>query len=41
VIRNKDLEFVSQKLKKLREPFHQIGRVVEFESKKQPRVAYL
>ena len=41
VIREKDLEFVSKKLKKLREPFNNIGRVVEFQSKKQPRVAYL
>jgi phosphoribosylaminoimidazole (AIR) synthetase len=41
VIRKRDLEFVSQKLKKLRQPFHRIGRVVDFVSQKQPRVAYL
>jgi phosphoribosylformylglycinamidine cyclo-ligase len=33
--------FVSQILKKLREPFHEIGRVVALKSKKQPKVAYL
>ena len=33
--------FVSQILKKLREPFYQIGRVVPRKSKKQPGVVYL
>jgi phosphoribosylformylglycinamidine cyclo-ligase len=41
VVRKRDFEFVSQKLKTLRQPFHGIGRVVEFVSQKQPRVAYL
>lgn len=42
VVGKAKLPAVSKILKKLREPFHQIGRVVEFESKKrQPRVAYL
>ena len=33
--------FVSQILKKLREPFHQIGRVIPAKSKRHPRVIYL
>jgi phosphoribosylformylglycinamidine cyclo-ligase len=33
--------FVSQILKKLREPCHQIGRVVELKSKRYPKVKYL
>ncbi|HSU32795.1 MAG TPA: phosphoribosylformylglycinamidine cyclo-ligase [Bryobacteraceae bacterium] len=41
VVSPKKLGFVSQQLKKLREPFFEIGRVVEWRSKKQPRVAYL
>ncbi len=35
------LGFVSQTLKKLREPFHRIGSVVAHASNRQPRVAYL
>jgi phosphoribosylformylglycinamidine cyclo-ligase len=35
------LKFVSQILKKLREPFYQIGRVVDLKSSKQPKVAFL
>ena len=35
------VERASQLLKKLREPFYQIGRVVPQKSKKQPRVIYL
>jgi len=41
VISPQKLGFVSQKLKKLREPFYRIGQVVPWKSKKQPRVAYL
>jgi phosphoribosylformylglycinamidine cyclo-ligase len=41
VVREKDLNFVSQKLKSLREPSHRIGRVVNFVPKKQPRVRYV
>ncbi|HEX4772111.1 MAG TPA: phosphoribosylformylglycinamidine cyclo-ligase [Bryobacteraceae bacterium] len=41
IVPSRKLEFVSQLLKKLREPFHQIGRVVELKSKKQARVVYL
>ena len=33
--------FVSQKLKKLREPFYEIGRVIRAKAGKQPRVIYL
>ena len=33
--------FVSQILKDLREPFYEIGRVVPWKSRKQPKVAYL
>ena len=41
IVSPKKLGFVSQLLKKLREPFFEIGRVVAWRSKKQPRVAYL
>lgn len=37
----KKIGFVSQKLKKLRQPHYRIGRVVPWKSKRQPRVAYL
>jgi phosphoribosylformylglycinamidine cyclo-ligase len=33
--------FVSQILKKIREPFYEIGHVVEYKSARQPRVRYL
>jgi phosphoribosylformylglycinamidine cyclo-ligase len=41
IVSPKKLGPVSQLLKKLREPFFEIGRVVAWRSKKQPRVAYL
>ena len=41
VIAAKKIGFVSQILKKLREPCHEIGRVVEFGSRQQARVKYL
>ncbi|MBV9611027.1 MAG: phosphoribosylformylglycinamidine cyclo-ligase, partial [Acidobacteriaceae bacterium] len=41
VISPRNLDAVSQTLKKLREPFYEIGRVVPWKSKKQARVAYL
>lgn len=41
VIPARKLGFVSQILKKLREPFHEIGRVVELKSKRQPKVQFL
>jgi len=41
VIPSKKIELVSQLLKKLREPFYQIGRVVPRKSKRQPGVVYL
>jgi phosphoribosylformylglycinamidine cyclo-ligase len=41
VISAKKIGFVSQILKKLREPCYQIGRVVELTSKRQPKVKYL
>jgi phosphoribosylformylglycinamidine cyclo-ligase len=41
VVPSRKIGFVSQILKKLREPFHEIGRVVELKSKKQARVIYL
>ncbi len=41
VISPNKLGFVSQILKELREPFHQIGRVVARKSNRQPRVFYL
>jgi phosphoribosylformylglycinamidine cyclo-ligase len=41
VIAPNKIGFVSQIMRKLREPFHQIGRVVPHKSKKQPKVTYL
>jgi phosphoribosylformylglycinamidine cyclo-ligase len=41
VVSPKSLGFVSQILKKLREPFYEIGRVVEHQNSRQPRVHYL
>ena len=41
VIPRPKLGFVSQILKKLREPFFEIGRVVKARSGKQPKVSYL
>ncbi len=41
VVSPKRIGFVSQILKKLGEPFYEIGRVIPWKSKKQPRVAYL
>ncbi len=41
VVSEEKLGFVSQSLKKLREPFFQIGQVIRWRSAKQPRVAYL
>jgi phosphoribosylformylglycinamidine cyclo-ligase len=41
IVSPKKIGFVSQILKKLREPFHEIGRVVELTSKRQPKVKYL
>jgi len=41
VVPARKIGFVSQILKKLREPFHEIGRVVELKSKKQVKVIYL
>ncbi len=41
VVSQKKIGFVSQILKKLREPCYEIGRVIPWKSKKQPRVAYL
>lgn len=41
VVSPKKIGFVSQKMKELREPFHQIGRVVPLTSKRQPKVKYL
>ena len=41
VVSAKKIGFVSQTLRKLREPFYQIGRVVPQVSRKQPRVHYL
>ena len=40
VVSPKKIGFVSQILKRQREPFHQIGRVVPWSSRRQPRVAY-
>jgi phosphoribosylformylglycinamidine cyclo-ligase len=40
IVSEKKIGFVSQILKRLREPFFQIGRVVAHNSKKQPRVLY-
>ncbi|MBV9266913.1 MAG: phosphoribosylformylglycinamidine cyclo-ligase [Acidobacteriaceae bacterium] len=41
VVSRQKLGFVSQKLKKLREPFYEIGRVVARPSKRSPKVIYL
>jgi phosphoribosylformylglycinamidine cyclo-ligase len=41
VVPARKIGFVSQILKKLREPFHEIGRVVELKSKRQSKVDYL
>jgi phosphoribosylformylglycinamidine cyclo-ligase len=41
VISARKIGFVSQILKKLREPFFEIGRVIPSTSKSQPRVVYL
>ncbi len=41
IISARKREFVSQILKKMREPFFEIGRVVEHKGKKQPKVAFL
>ncbi len=41
VVPAKKLGFVSQILKKLREPFHEIGRVVPRRSSRSPQVIYL
>jgi phosphoribosylformylglycinamidine cyclo-ligase len=41
VVAEKKFGFVSQILKKLGEPFHKIGGIVEQESSKQPKVIYL
>lgn len=41
IVAARKIGFVSQTLKKLREPHYQIGRVIPRKSKKQPRVSYL
>jgi phosphoribosylformylglycinamidine cyclo-ligase len=41
VVSAKKIGFVSQILKKLREPYYEIGRVIPWKSKRQPRVIYL
>jgi len=41
VVSSRKLPVVSQLLKRLREPHYEIGHVVPWRSKKQPRVAYL
>ena len=41
IVPSKKIGFVSQILKKLKEPCHEIGRVVAFKGRKQRRVAYL
>lgn len=41
IVASAKIGFVSQTLKKLREPFHQIGRVVPARSSRQPKVKYL
>ena len=41
VVANKKIGFVSQILKKLREPHHQIGRVIGSKSRRQRKVQYL
>jgi phosphoribosylformylglycinamidine cyclo-ligase len=41
IVSPKKIGFVSQILKKLRQPCYQVGRVVRWRSQKQPRVNYL
>jgi phosphoribosylaminoimidazole (AIR) synthetase len=41
IVSPKKIGFVSQILKKLREPFYEIGHVIRAKSKRQPRVIYL
>jgi phosphoribosylformylglycinamidine cyclo-ligase len=41
IVAESKIGFVSQILKKLREPFSQIGRVIQLKSPRQPRVVYL
>ncbi|MGA8027403.1 MAG: phosphoribosylformylglycinamidine cyclo-ligase [Bryobacteraceae bacterium] len=41
VVSPKKIGFVSQKFKKLREPFFEIGRVTRAKSSRQPKVVYL
>lgn len=41
IVPSRKIGFVSQTLKKLREPFYEIGHVVAHKSGKQPKVAYL
>ncbi len=41
IVAARKIGFVSQILKKLRQPVYQIGRVVPWKSRKQPRVVYL
>ena len=41
IVAEKKLGFVSQILRKLREPFYEIGRVVLHKSSREPRVLYL
>jgi len=41
VVSPKKIGFVSQNLKKLREPFYEIGRVVPAKSRQHPKVVYL
>ncbi len=41
IVAPEKIGFVSQILKKVREPWHQIGRVVAAKSKSQPKVRYL
>jgi phosphoribosylaminoimidazole synthetase len=41
IVPSKKIGFVSQILKKLKQPFYEIGHVVSFKGRKQSRVAYL
>ncbi len=41
IVPSNKLGFVRQKLKAVRQPFHEIGRVVERKSKRHPKVIYL
>jgi phosphoribosylformylglycinamidine cyclo-ligase len=41
VVSSRKIGFVSQILNKLREPWHEIGRVVQWKSKNQPKVRYV